>query len=337
MRAPIDRCPHRRNPRKTDAHDRDHPFRIPLARRRLGRSCAGDRTGERPGLGSGDLGGGYDHGPASRRCSRDERTEGRAQERRSRERRSRERRSRERRAAGGAAGHPSEQPPVTGTAAAGPTRPRLDIVDAGREDVGPLATSLRADPVDQRLPTGFDRVYRVPGSESLLMRGNGALFAVFEESVYRRSGAVLPPGTVFHIGMPDLRPTEYGLGHPAGDAQMKSTAAIGRPGAIGSGRLDLRVRPAQAGSSDVATSFSSRPPSRAIFAPITLESALGIAPRANASRAEGVPATATLPDAAIPAGEGLGAATAREVEPVPASTDPYASLRLGPARIARAE
>ncbi len=227
--------------------------------------------------------------------------------------------------------------PVTGTAAAGPTRPRLDIVDAGREDVGPLATSLRADPVDQRLPTGFDRVYRVPGSESLLMRGNGALFAVFEESVYRRSGAVLPPGTVFHIGMPDLRPTEYGLGHPAGDAQMKSTAAIGRPGAIGSGRLDLRVRPAQAGSSDVATSFSSRPPSRAIFAPITLESALGIAPRANASRAEGVPATATLPDAAIPAGEGLGAATAREVEPVPASTDPYASLRLGPARIARAE
>ncbi|MFY7854690.1 MAG: hypothetical protein ACOVQT_01010, partial [Rubrivivax sp.] len=40
---------------------------------------------------------------------------------------------------------------------AGPNRPRLEIVDAGREDVGPLGTSLRSDPVDQRLPTGFER------------------------------------------------------------------------------------------------------------------------------------------------------------------------------------
>lgn len=227
--------------------------------------------------------------------------------------------------------------PVTGTAAAGPTRSRLDIVDAGREDVGPLATSLRADPVDQRLPTGFDRVYRVPGSESLLMRGNGALFAVFEESVYRRSGAVLPPGTVFHIGMPDLRPTEYGLGHPPGEAEMKATAAGGRPGAIGNGPLDLRVRPAQAGSSEVGPSGNSKPRSRAIFAPITLESALGIAPRANASREEQIPAAGSVPDAASPVGEDSGAVKAREVEPVQASTDPYASLRLGPARIARAE
>ena len=227
--------------------------------------------------------------------------------------------------------------PVTGTAAAGPTRSRLDIVDAGREDVGPLATSLRADPVDQRLPTGFDRVYRVPGSESLLMRGNGALFAVFEESVYRRSGAVLPPGTVFHIGMPDLRPTEYGLGHPPGEAEMKATAAVGRPGAIGNGPLDLRVRPAQAGSSEVGASGNSKPRSRAIFAPITLESALGIAPRANASREEQIPAAGSVPDAASPVGEDSGAVKAREVEPVQASTDPYASLRLGPARIARAE
>lgn len=227
--------------------------------------------------------------------------------------------------------------PVTGTAAAGPTRSRLDIVDAGREDVGPLATSLRADPVDQRLPTGFDRVYRVPGSESLLMRGNGALFAVFEESVYRRSGAVLPPGTVFHIGMPDLRPTEYGLGHPPGEAEMKATAAGGRPGAIGNGPLDLRVRPAQAGSSEVGASGNSKPRSRAIFAPITLESALGIAPRANASREEQIPAAGSVPDAASPVGEDSGAVKAREVEPVQASTDPYASLRLGPARIARAE
>jgi len=227
--------------------------------------------------------------------------------------------------------------PVTGTGAAGPTHSRLDIVDAGREDVGPLATSLRADPVDQRLPTGFDRVYRVPGSESLFMRGNGALFAVFEESVYRRSGAVLPPGTVFHIGMPDLRPSEYGLGHPPGEAEMKAMAAVGRPGAVGSGPLDFRVRPARAGSSEVGAPGNSKPPSRAIFAPITLESALGIAPRANASHEEQIPAAGSVPDAASPVGEDGEAVKACEVAPVQASTDPYASLRLGPARIARAE
>jgi len=227
--------------------------------------------------------------------------------------------------------------PVTGTAAAGPTRPRLDIVDAGREDIGPLATSLRADPVDQRLPTGFDRVYRVPGSDSLLMRGNGALFAVFEESVYRRSGAALPPGTVFHIGMPDLRPTEYGLGHPAGDTQMKATSAVGRPGAIGSGRLDLRVRPVQPGSSKVGASDSSRPPSRAAFAPITLESALGIAPRSSAPMDEQLPATATSTDASAQVEDDRSIGNSNEGELQATPSDPYAYLRLGPARIARAE
>jgi hypothetical protein len=227
--------------------------------------------------------------------------------------------------------------PVTGTAAAGPTRPRLDIVDAGREDVGPLATSLRADPVDQRLPTGFDRVYRVPGSESLLMRGNGALFAVFEESVYRRAGAALPPGTVFHIGMPDLRPTEYGLGHPAGDTEMRSTAAVGRPGAIGSGPLDLRVRPAQPGSSTFSAPGNSRPPSRAAFAPITLESALGIAPRSSASPEQRSSAMAASPEAMAQVEDDLPIGESDEGKLHATPTDPYAHLRLGPARIARAE
>jgi hypothetical protein len=89
---------------------------------------------------------------------------------------------------------------VEPTAAAGPMRDPLVLVDQGREDVGALGTSLRMEGVDMRLPAGFQRVYRVPGRDDLLMRGNGALFAIFPESVYRatRNGrvAVAPPGTV---------------------------------------------------------------------------------------------------------------------------------------------
>ncbi len=100
---------------------------------------------------------------------------------------------------------------VEGTAAAGVLHPRLDIVEAGTEDIDGLATTLRTDPYDPRLPTGFQRVYRVPGSDTLFMRGNGALFAIFDASTYRPNGkgasAALPPGTVFHIGMPTAATT----------------------------------------------------------------------------------------------------------------------------------
>lgn len=227
--------------------------------------------------------------------------------------------------------------PVSGTAAAGPTRPRLDIVDAGREDVGPLATSLRADPVDQRLPTGFDRVYRVPGSEALLMRGNGALFAVFDESVYRRSGAALPPGTVFHIGMPDLRPTEYGLGHPPSDTQIKATSAVGRTGAIGSGPLDLRVRPTPPGFTALGASDVDSRSSRAAFASITLESALGITPRESLESSQELIAEHPARAAGPSLGEGWDTTQDMRVTEDTDSSDPYAYLRLGPARIARGE
>lgn len=95
---------------------------------------------------------------------------------------------------------------LDGDAEAGPLRDNLEVVDAGREDVGALGTSFRQPSHDARLPTAFQRVYRVPGQDDKLMRGNGALFAVFPESVYRRTGrgtvAVAPPGTVYHIGMP---------------------------------------------------------------------------------------------------------------------------------------
>lgn len=125
---------------------------------------------------------------------------------------------------------------VDANAEAGPLRENLEAVDAGTEDVGALGASFRQPAHDSRLPTAFQRVYRVPGEEGKLMRGNGALFAVFPESVYRRTprgtAAVAPPGTVFHIGMP-------------GELQLAPALPVERvlvPGQI-DGRVGTRVGP----------------------------------------------------------------------------------------------
>jgi outer membrane scaffolding protein for murein synthesis (MipA/OmpV family) len=55
-------------------------------------------------------------------------------------------------------------------------------------------------------------VYAVPGRDDLLMRTNGALYAVFDQSTYTRDPqkrgamrAVIPAATVFYIGRPDFR------------------------------------------------------------------------------------------------------------------------------------
>ena len=125
---------------------------------------------------------------------------------------------------------------VDAHAEAGPLRDDLEVVDAGSEDVGALGTSLRHSAHDARLPTAGQRVYRVPGDDGKLMRGNGALFAVFPESVYRRTArgtvAVAPPGTVFHIGMP-------GELHLAPEKPKERVLA---PGQI-DGRVSARVPP----------------------------------------------------------------------------------------------
>ncbi len=74
-----------------------------------------------------------------------------------------------------------------------------------------LSHSLRVMPVDLS-PHGFERVYAVPGRDDLLMRTNGALYAVFDQSTYARDPqkrgvmrAVIPAATVFYIGRPDFR------------------------------------------------------------------------------------------------------------------------------------
>ena len=117
-----------------------------------------------------------------------------------------------------------------------PIRPELEVVDQGVEDRGGFEKSLRVLPLDMRVPTGFQQVYRVPGREDLLMRGNGALYAVFPRSVYQRTpvGAVpiVPADVHFSIGMPG------GFAYPGGYLHHDSAAPDPRIAT----RVDARVR-----------------------------------------------------------------------------------------------
>ncbi len=90
-----------------------------------------------------------------------------------------------------------------------------DAVEPGVQDVGPLSESLRRVEPGLHDP-GFERVYRLeagaaapgaPRPPARYMRVQGALHAVFPESVYVRDRegrrvAVVPANTVFMIGEP---------------------------------------------------------------------------------------------------------------------------------------
>lgn len=80
----------------------------------------------------------------------------------------------------------------------------LERVDQGIADRGSLSTSLRQIDSGLQQPNGFQQLYRVPGGSGDLMRVDGALYAVFPQSVYSSTEdgmvADIPPGTVFYIG-----------------------------------------------------------------------------------------------------------------------------------------
>ena len=75
-----------------------------------------------------------------------------------------------------------------------------------------LGTSFRVQQVDLS-PSAFRNVYKVPGRDDLLMRTDGALYAVFDQSVYVRDPKakgnvlkpIIPAATVFYIGKPNFR------------------------------------------------------------------------------------------------------------------------------------
>jgi len=85
-----------------------------------------------------------------------------------------------------------------------------EVVDQRVADRNSLGHSLRVMAVDLS-PHGFERVYKVPGRDDLLMRTNGALYAVYSQSAYaadtQRKGAIkaiIPAATIFYIGRPDF-------------------------------------------------------------------------------------------------------------------------------------
>jgi hypothetical protein len=137
-------------------------------------------------------------------------------------------------------------------------RAALQSVDPDFGDVGPLRVSTRVLPVDMRSPSGFDRVYRVPGSaggvpgmdggEERFARISGGLAAVFPRSDYittkKGQYALIPPGTVFYIGgVPTPSAIVGARPAPArGGAYSLSAAARELPSmSAASGMVDLRV------------------------------------------------------------------------------------------------
>lgn len=77
-----------------------------------------------------------------------------------------------------------------------------DPLEEGVADVSALGMSLRQLEPGLVMPMDFGDVYRVPGMPDMLMRIAGGMYAVFPQSVYSESGAMIPPGTTFHIGAP---------------------------------------------------------------------------------------------------------------------------------------
>ena len=82
----------------------------------------------------------------------------------------------------------------------------LRVVEPGVDDVGPLSTGLKIEPIGLSVGNGFDRVYQAADGSGPFFRSSGNLFAVFDRSVYVNRGnrfmPEVPPGTTFHIGPP---------------------------------------------------------------------------------------------------------------------------------------
>ncbi len=119
----------------------------------------------------------------------------------------------------------------------------LKPLDQRVEDISPLSRSLRSVERGLSAPTGFNQVYRFPGQEDLYMRVNGGIHAVFPQSAYSsgRNGPIplIPAGTIFYIGQPDLDRT--------GQADPSTPQDEGRIGEDRYGRLNLREYPERSG------------------------------------------------------------------------------------------
>lgn len=124
----------------------------------------------------------------------------------------------------------------------------LKPLDQTVEDTSPLSRSLRHIERGLREPSAFDQVYRVPDRDDLLMRIEGGIYALFPRSMYTQGEngtlPLIPAGTVFHIGYPDLE--RFG--------QVDASTGQGERrvgGDLYDGRLNLRVDPRRARQTSV--------------------------------------------------------------------------------------
>ncbi|MDY7110162.1 MAG: hypothetical protein SYC29_16145, partial [Planctomycetota bacterium] len=142
--------------------------------------------------------------------------------------------------------------------------------------------------VDFRGPAGFEDIYRVPGYEDdLYMRVDGAIYAVFPQSVYANSQSgpvpLIPHGTIFYIGSGSMQRL-MALNGPATnvwvdrsglridsriDFERESPEDGGDPNALGSAAREPAAEQFSIGTS---TPMRSVPPSR-IVRPASSESA----------------------------------------------------------------
>lgn len=136
--------------------------------------------------------------------------------------------------------------PVSGYARAQQSERGLVPVTPGTQDAAPLRRDMMVQPMDLRLPVGFDRVYRDRGGSDMYYRIGGGVTAKFPRSVYYSTpgGTVtgIPPGTVFMIGPPP------GSADPFAYIQPSFEDWQGGP-AVGGARIDPRLLAGRRGGS----------------------------------------------------------------------------------------
>lgn len=104
-------------------------------------------------------------------------------------------------------------PPVPAAPIPRPERSPLRPIEAQVADRNALSESLRVMPYEMRNPSGFTTLYAVDDRPEVMVRGNGAVYAVFPQGDYAYSvvrkrrviQTLVPAGTVYYIGEPDWR------------------------------------------------------------------------------------------------------------------------------------
>ena len=142
----------------------------------------------------------------------------------------------------------------------------LQPVEPGVADLNPLSASSRFLPIDLRQPTGFERVFRVPGSSrgvgtlaptdsnDRLARVSGAITAVFPRSDYFETKKGIRPGipvnTIFYIGDSPLfagprydAPRDLAANAAPTGVSLQLPTFLSGPASAAAQHADLRVRP----------------------------------------------------------------------------------------------